>query len=80
MEIKLQKWGNSYGIRIPSTILKSLNIKENDHITLKQEEDRIIISKTKKEKISLKEEFEKYKEKEIMKEFSWDDPVGEEIW
>ena len=80
MEIKLQKWGNSYGIRIPSTILKSLNIKENDHITLKQEEDRIIISKTKKEKISLKEEFEKYKKKEIMKEFSWDDPVGEEIW
>ena len=63
MEIKLQKWGNSYGIRIPSTILKSLNIKENDYITIKQEEDRIIITKTKKEKISLKEKFEKYKGK-----------------
>ena len=29
MELKLQKWGNSYGIRIPSTFLKSLNIKVN---------------------------------------------------
>ena len=30
MEAKIQKWGNSVGIRIPSSILKSLNIKTND--------------------------------------------------
>ena len=27
METKVQKWGNSSGIRIPSSILKSLNIR-----------------------------------------------------
>ena len=30
MEIRIQKWGNSDGIRIPRNILKSLNIKTND--------------------------------------------------
>ena len=27
MEVRLQKWGNSDGIRIPSVILKTLNLK-----------------------------------------------------
>ena len=30
MESKLQKWGNSAGIRIPSAMLKSLNINIDD--------------------------------------------------
>ena len=34
MEAKLQKWGNSLGVRIPSNILKSLNLKTNDKIDL----------------------------------------------
>ena len=43
MEARIQKWGNSDGIRIPSSILKTLNIKTNDKVDLIQEEDRIII-------------------------------------
>ena len=30
MEAKLQKWGNSDGIRIPNSFLKLLNLKTND--------------------------------------------------
>ena len=44
MEARLQKWGNSDGIRIPSSILKSLNLKTNDKVDLIQEHDKIIIS------------------------------------
>ena len=81
MELKIQKWGNSYGIRIPSTILKSLNINgERDGITLIQQGDKIVISKSKNNKISLKERFEKYKGKNLATDFSWDNPVGEELW
>ena len=32
MEARLQKWGNSDGIRIPSNFLKSLNLKTNDKV------------------------------------------------
>ena len=50
MEARLQKWGNSAGVRIPSSILKSLNIKTNDILNIEQEEDKIVISIPKKKK------------------------------
>ena len=80
MEIKLQKWGNSYGVRIPSTFLKTLNIGKNDKVLIEQKEDKIIISKSKKQKISLTERFKNYKGESESSTFSWDDPVGREIW
>lgn len=80
MEARIQKWGNSSGIRIPSSILKSLNIKTNDILNIEQEGDRIIISIPKKKKISLKERFKDYHGENLAKEFSWDEDVGREIW
>ena len=61
MEARLQKWGNSDGIRIPSSILKSLNLKTNDKVNIKEENNKIIITKLKEEKISLEERFKSYK-------------------
>lgn len=60
MESRLQKGGNSDGIRIPSSFLKALNLKTNDIVNIVQEEYKIIISVPKKKKISLKERFEKF--------------------
>ena len=80
MEARLQKWGNSDGIRIPSNILKTLNLKTNDIVDLKYENDKIIISKPKKTKISLEERFTKYNGENLAKEFSWDEQRGKEIW
>ena len=80
MEIRLQKWGNSLGIRIPSTILKSLDLKSNDKINLDLDDDRIIITKSKKSKISLKERFNEDNGDDLAKEFNWDDARGREIW
>ena len=80
MEVRLQKWGNSDGIRIPSHLLKSLGLKTNDMITIEQVEDKIVISKSKNKKISLKERFDNYKGANLSNDFSWDDPVGKEIW
>ena len=80
MEARLQKWGNSNGIRIPNTILKALNLKTNDKVELIQDDDKIIISKSKNNKISLKERFEEYKGKNLAKDFEWDEPRGREIW
>ena len=57
MEAKLQKWGNSDGIRIPSSFLKLLNLKTNDIIDINFEQDKIIITKPKTTNISLAERF-----------------------
>lgn len=72
MEIRIQKWGNSYGIRIPSNIIKSLNIKVNDVLDIEQIDKKIVISISDKNKISLSEN--------LSKDFSWDESVGKEIW
>lgn len=80
MEARLQKWGNSDGIRIPSNFLKSLNLKTNDKVDLNYEDDKIIISKIKKNKISLEERFAKYNGENLAKDFSWDNAKGKEIW
>ncbi len=39
MVVRLQKWGNSHGIWIPSNILKTLNFK----VDLRYNDDRIVI-------------------------------------
>ena len=80
MEARVQKWGNSAGIRIPSSILKSLNIKTNDVLNIIQEDDKIIISIPKKKKISLSDRFKEYNEKNLAKDFSWDENIGRELW
>ena len=80
MEVKLQKWGNSNGIRIPSDFLKILNVKTNDKLDLSIEGEKIIISKLKSNELYLKEEFEKYNGKNLAKDFIWDEPKGREIW
>lgn len=80
METRLQKWGSSLGIRIPNSIVKSLDLKINDLLELEQIEDKVVISISKNKKISLKERFNHYKGKNLAKNFTWDDPQGKEIW
>ena len=81
MEARLQKWGNSNGIRIPNNILKTLDIKTNDPVELIVQDNQIIIKKSIKNKeISLKEKFAKYKGPNLAKDFTWDEPKGNELW
>lgn len=80
MELRIQKWGNSCGIRIPSNVLKSLDIKVNDVLNMDVEGKKIIISVPKKNKISLYNKFKNYNGENLAKDFSWDDSVGREIW
>ena len=65
-----QKLGESDRIIIPSSILKSLDLKTNDIFNLEQIEN----------KISLAEKFEEYNGKNLAKEFSWNEAIGKEIW
>lgn len=83
MEARLQKWGNSDGIRIPSSFLKSLNLKTNDVVELMQKEDTIVISKPKKKHLTLEERFEMFEElsndeKGVVESYDWGEDLGKE--
>lgn len=83
MEARIQKWGNSDGIRIPSSILKSLNLKTNDKVNLIQENDKIIIFQPQKKHKTLEERFEEFnklpdEEKGSIEAFDWGEDLGKE--
>ena len=73
-ESRLQKLGNSLEIRISSNMLKTWNLNINDEVKLVFEDDKIVISKSKNDKISLEERFKEYNGDNLVKEFSWDIP------
>ena len=79
MEAKLQKWGNSDGIRIPSTILKTLNLKTNDKVNVEQVDDKIVISKQKKH-LTFEERVAKYNGENLVEPYDWGKSLGKEIW
>lgn len=72
METRLQKWGNSNGVRIPSSMLKTLNLKSNDKVEIKNVGNKIIITKVSKEKVSLKERVKKYNGTNRTIDFEWE--------
>lgn len=60
-------------------LINKLNVA-NDKVDSSYSEDKIIISKATKEKISLEERFLNYNGENLAKEFSWDVPQGKELW
>lgn len=80
MENRLQKWGNSKGVRIPKVYLDSLGLQEGDLVDVLLVEDKIVISKAKKKGVSLKDKIESYQGPNLCKEFVWDESEGREIW
>lgn len=85
MEARLQKWGNSDGIRIPSNILKTLNLKTNDRVDIYEQDNKIIISKQEKKHITLKERINDFNKIPQSKRgnvvsYDWQEDVGLEKW
>jgi antitoxin MazE len=85
MQTIIVKWGNSQGIRIPKTFLKSINISENDSVDVILENEKIIIKKAnakhhKKTKERLLEFYGENFEKNRMPitEIDWGRSLGDE--
>lgn len=80
MNTQLKKIGNSKGIIIPAAILKMLDIKESEELTVKVEGKEIILSKINSfDPKSLVELFLDYKET-YKGEIIFDDSKGREVW
>ena len=79
---KIQKWGNSQGIRIPKYILEKAKLNEGDAVEISVEDDRIIVSQPKPhlKKYTIKELFEDYNVEYKPEESDWGEPTGKEEW
>ena len=75
----IQKWGNSQGVRIPKTIMETMNWANNEPLLLSVENDKIILQKAEKGK-NIVELFAGFEDGYTSEEVDWGKPVGEEVW
>ncbi|MCU0820974.1 MAG: AbrB/MazE/SpoVT family DNA-binding domain-containing protein [Spirochaetes bacterium] len=79
MEVKVQKWGNSLGVRIPKSYAEDIDIDQGSLIDISKEKDRIVIKPIrKKEKLS--DLLSKITKDNLHKEIDTGDSIGNEIW
>ncbi len=82
MTTKIQKWGNSQGVRIPKNILSEAGVEIGQEIELVVEEGSISIYPKKKirGKYKIEELVAKIPKKSKFKEVDWGPPKGREVW
>lgn len=79
--IKISKWGNGQGIRIPKNVLELLKWKKDDELEMIIEKGNLKIQKVEKEKRkTIKELFANYYGSYEKQEIDWGEPQGKEIW
>ena len=80
MITKLQKWGNSQGIRIPKQLLSLASFKEGEQVEITAEYDKIIIRHPEKQLkgYRIEELFAGYENGEKSEEADWGKPSGRE--
>jgi len=77
MEAKIQKWGNSLGIRIPNGIAKELLLKNGSIVDISENSNQIVIKPKKKK--TLDDLLSLVTDENIHEEFDFGGPVGKEI-
>ena len=79
--IKISKWGNGQGIRIPKSVLELLKWKKDDELEMIVEGENLKIKKFEKERRkTIKELFANYDENYEKQKIDWGEPQGKEIW
>lgn len=79
MSIKIAKWGNSLGIRIPKQIVEQNQLVEGMELTVTTEDDKLILTPRTKQ-YNLLELLDGMNENHLHSEVDWGEPVGKEQW
>ena len=80
MVLKLTKWGNSLGIRIPKNVIEQIKLQEGDELDISTEANKLILTPKIKKKYSLEELLEGMGEEHLHSEIDWGNPEGAELW
>jgi antitoxin MazE len=77
--VKVQKWGNSLGVRIPGPYAEQLNIKDGSEVELLLMENEVII-RLKHSKPDLKDLLSRITPENRHQEIDFGKSKGNEIW
>lgn len=82
MLTKVQKWGNSQGLRFPKEILSRAHISIGDEVDIEIHHGEIVIKPVTRirGKYNLKDLVSKIPDNYMSEEQNWGSPVGKEEW
>lgn len=80
MVTKVQKWGNSQGLRLSKQVLEMARISVGDDVEIVAREDEIIVRKPRAKKYDLAELISRLPQNYRGTEEAFGKPVGKEVW
>ena len=78
MLTKVQKWGNSLAVRIPSAFAKEIGLYPDTEVELKLEDNRLVIIPNRKKQ--LEKLLEQITPENLHREVDWGRKSGKEEW
>ena len=79
MKTKIQKWGNSLGVRLPKSITEEKSLKEGLGVSVVIKNGQIVIEPA-EEDVTLESLLADVSADNLHKETKWSDVRGNEIW
>lgn len=80
MRGKVQKWGNSLGLRIPKSLATDTGLVAGSEVDVEVVERRLVVTPVPRPSIRLEELLEGITQDNLHPEFEWGEPVGNEVW
>ncbi len=80
MITRIQKWGNSLGLRIPKNIAQDAGVEVGTTVNLTLKDGQLIVSPARNRSYDLKHLLEKVTPENIHEEIEYGQAVGREVW
>jgi antitoxin MazE len=80
MQTKIQKWGNSLGLRIPKSFAKQAGVEAGSDVDLSIEGSDLVVRSKRRSRFRLQSLLKGVTTKNLHKEVDTGAPVGREAW
>ena len=80
MQTKIQKWGNSLGLRIPKSFAEQAGVEAGSEVDLSVEDGELIIRPTRLPKYDLTDLLRRITAKNLHQQVETGEAVGREVW
>jgi antitoxin MazE len=80
MRAKIQRWGNSLGVRLPKKLAEDVRVAEGSLVELSVDRGRVVLSPVVESSYNLDELVAKITPRNRHASVEWGTPQGREVW
>lgn len=80
MHTKIQKWGNSLGLRIPKSFAEQAGVAAGSDVDLSVEDGELVVRPRRPPRYELKDLLRAVTAKNVHREVETGEPAGREVW